>query len=82
MRKLGLIFFIALLAFSPATGADFVDNLIGTIMGLLGLPFRAYRGYLDLHYQEPETSVDVPSVSLPKGITYISFFSLITNENC
>ena len=44
MRKLGLNFFIALVAFSPATEADFVDNLIGTIMGLPGLPFRAYRG--------------------------------------
>ena len=69
MRKLGLIFFIALVAFSPATEADFVDNLIGTIMGLPHLPFEAYRGYVGLHYQEPETSVDVPSVSLPKGIT-------------
>ena len=53
----------------PASEADFVDNLIGTIMGLPTLPFRAYRGYVDLHYQEPETSIDVPSVSLPKGIT-------------
>ena len=69
MRKLGLTFFIALVVLIPASEADFVDNLIGTIMGLPGLPFRAYRGYVDLHYQEPETSIDVPSVSLPKGIT-------------
>ena len=67
MQKLGLIFFIALVVIFPASEADFVDNLIGTIMGLPGLPFRAYRGYVDLHYQEPETFVDVPSVSLPKG---------------
>jgi hypothetical protein len=69
MRKLGLTFFIALAVFLPASEADFVDNLIGTIMGLPELPFRAYHGYVGLHYQEPETPVDVPSVSLPKDTT-------------
>ena len=67
MRKLGLTFFIALAVFLPASEADFVNNLIGTIMGLPELPFRAYHGYVGLHYQEPETPIDVPSVSLPKG---------------
>ena len=80
MQKLGLTFFIALVVLIPASEADFVDYLIGTIMGLPGLPFRAYRGYVDLHYQEPETSIDVPSVSLPKGTYLITILSLIINE--